>query len=458
MSGMEAVAHALAGSTGGIVAMALLYPLENIRARLQVQVKRRESTQEQAAEQALAQTPLVHTHALPGAPTPLPDECISPETPHLSIRTAAPSAAQPQKSAFVPLNTPRRALPAPATPAEQTCLACLAERNPSAVAAAAAAASPAQPAAANSETRVLPSGEIQYQFKGSLDVVRQVCAREGPLQLYSGLSSALMGVGCSSACYFYCYYLLKSLVLRYNGSRNLGPLANIGVASVSGVINVLVTLPIWLVNTRMTVGPSAGAQKYTSIWDAIVRIHKEEGIQGFYRGILPSIILVSNPAIQFVVYDQCIRLLTKQAAQAAAKAAATAAGAATAATAASTAAGVAAAASAAVAPAKLSSLHFFLLGAFSKAAATLATYPYQVVKSRQQASRQPDSASTTALVKRIWREEGLPAFFNGMTAKMSQTVLNSALMFLIYERLVAVILRFLKWMSVEFKRLPAPAP
>ncbi len=36
-AGVEAVAHALAGSTGGIFAMTLLYPLENIRTRLQVQ-------------------------------------------------------------------------------------------------------------------------------------------------------------------------------------------------------------------------------------------------------------------------------------------------------------------------------------------------------------------------------------------------------------------------------------
>jgi hypothetical protein len=38
-AGVEAVAHALAGSTGGVFAMTLLYPLENIRTRLQVQGK-----------------------------------------------------------------------------------------------------------------------------------------------------------------------------------------------------------------------------------------------------------------------------------------------------------------------------------------------------------------------------------------------------------------------------------
>jgi len=87
--------------------------------------------------------------------------------------------------------------------------------------------------------------------------------------------------------------------------------------------------------------------------------------------------------------------------------------------------------------------------------------------SRQQASRSggtangsssSSSGSTSSLVGRMWREEGATSFFNGMAAKMSQTVLNSAFMFLIYERLVAVFLRLLKFMRKEYKHLPAPAP
>ncbi len=75
MSGLEAVAHALAGSTGGIVAMTLLYPLENIRTRLQVQVKRKG-----VAVAPVAPVQLTHTHA-ETSDTPAPEECISPETP-----------------------------------------------------------------------------------------------------------------------------------------------------------------------------------------------------------------------------------------------------------------------------------------------------------------------------------------------------------------------------------------
>jgi len=43
-----------------------------------------------------------------------------------------------------------------------------------------------------------------------------------------------------------------------------------------------------------------------------------------------------------------------------------------------------------------------------------------------------------------------------MGAKMSQTVLNSAFMFAIYERLVRLILKFLTWLRSEYIRAPKP--
>ena len=54
------------------------------------------------------------------------------------------------------------------------------------------------------------------------------------------------------------------------------------------------------------------------------------------------------------------------------------------------------------------------------------------------------------------REEGFGSFYSGMNAKMTQTVLNSAFMFAVYERLVRVILKFLVWIKNEYQTLPKP--
>lgn len=95
----------------------------------------------------------------------------------------------------------------------------------------------------------------------------------------------------------------------------------------------------------------------------------------------------------------------------------------------------------------LSSLQYFALGALAKAIATVLTYPYQVVKSRMQASKHdPQYQSTWGAMTHMWKTEGWHAFFQGMGSKMTQTVLNSAFMFWAYENLVPIIYGALRMM------------
>jgi len=100
----------------------------------------------------------------------------------------------------------------------------------------------------------------------------------------------------------------------------------------------------------------------------------------------------------------------------------------------------------------LSSYEHFLFGAIAKALATIATYPYQVVKSRLQAESTAKLYSGTfdATVKML-RTEGLYVFFLGMEAKMYQTVLNSAFLFVVYEKLVGV---YLSALGLAWENIP----
>jgi hypothetical protein len=68
--------------------------------------------------------------------------------------------------------------------------------------------------------------------------------------------------------------------------------------STAGAINATVTNPIWTVNSRITVQDG----RYTGFWDCVDKMYQSEGLLGFWRGLAPALMLVSNPAIQFVVY------------------------------------------------------------------------------------------------------------------------------------------------------------
>lgn len=88
-------------------------------------------------------------------------------------------------------------------------------------------------------------------YKSALDCAIKVIRREGWSALYNGLSSGLVGVGVSNAIYFWWYFWIKRLALRVTGKRNLTPLQNIAIAMVAGTINITMTSPIWVINTRM---------------------------------------------------------------------------------------------------------------------------------------------------------------------------------------------------------------
>jgi len=228
---------------------------------------------------------------------------------------------------------------------------------------------------------------------------------------YRGLQSSIGSIASSNLVYFYWYDFLKKMSIKYlNENRSLTNIQNLIVASVAGVINVLLTNPIWVVNTRIKLwrGPKP---LYSSTLDGLIKVGKEEGIEGLWKGLIPSLALVSNPAIQFATYERIKKIYNKI-----------------------------------YDGQQPSALGFFYIGAIAKAVATFLTYPIQIIQARQRANKnktQTDSNSETSMYSialQIWKEAGLFGFFRGLESKMLQTISAAALMFVIYEK----ILRFTK--------------
>ncbi|KAJ3321397.1 hypothetical protein HDV06_004382 [Boothiomyces sp. JEL0866] len=112
-------------------------------------------------------------------------------------------------------------------------------------------------------------------------------------------------------------------------------------SAVAATITTILTNPIWVVNTRLLVKK----EKNVGVKEAVQEIYYEEGLGGFWKGILPALVLVINPVIQFAVFERIKRWWTKTSRY-------------------------------------LTTFHYFTLGAFSKLCATLVTYPYILLRSR----------------------------------------------------------------------------
>lgn len=299
-------------------------------------------------------------------------------------------------------------------------------------------------------------------------------------KLYVGVKPASIGTVCSQGVYYYWFSVFNGEYLRAKRQRLSGhqqqeqqvfltPIESLLTASLAGCVNVGLTLPIWTVVAKMQVVSKTSSNRGRSIdeekddeseseeeeahkWSAVKKkkggvsssvdatrrkrrdeakalgfwtvakeVYDTSGVAGFYGGLSASLIMVTNPALQFAIYET---LRQKQRGNSNSRNSSTN---------------------------TISALDAFFLGATAKIGATLATYPMLVIKSRLQVGRRGVVGTTKKnsikadgkngnnskeydgivdCVKDLYTNEGgFFAFYDGLTTKLSQTALCAALMF-----------------------------
>ncbi|CAB1447718.1 unnamed protein product [Pleuronectes platessa] len=200
-------------------------------------------------------------------------------------------------------------------------------------------------------------------------ILAEIVKEEGLLAPYRGWFPVICSLCCSNFVYFYCFHSLKARLLKGKPSAPSTDL---------------------IVGHHCRYCKHIRTTNYSGILDAFVQIVRQEGVGALWNGTFPSLLLVLNPAIQFMIYEGLKRHLKK---------------------------GV---------PRELSSIEVFLIGAVAKAVATTATYPLQTIQSILRFGQ----------YSRI-RKYGMLGLFKGLEAKLLQTVLTAALMFLLYEKITS---------------------
>jgi adenine nucleotide transporter 17 len=265
-------------------------------------------------------------------------------------------------------------------------------------------------------------GSISMSIFYPLDVIRthqqvektsitDLINEQGVGTLYKGLQSVLTSLAVSNFVYFYTNNLMKVMLRKFTGEKTISVGQNLFVASLAGVVNVLLTCPLWVANTRIKLQKNASAKDnsvkpYKGLIDCMDRIYREEGGLALWNGAGSSLMLVSNPTINFVVYDKVKQVIDARAQDSGRK--------------------------------YLTSFEIFTTGAIAKAMATIFTYPIQVAQSRQRANKDKSGSSfsnTFAILAQILAKDGILGWFAGMNAKLVQTILTAAFQFLCYEQI-----------------------
>ena len=101
------------------------------------------------------------------------------------------------------------------------------------------------------------------------------------------------------------YGQIKDVVQSYRGpNEQLQSFDYFAASGISGIITNVFTNPIWVIKTRMLSTGRNAPGAYLSIAHGARMIYKNEGVRGFWRGLIPSMIGVSHGAIQFMAYEK----------------------------------------------------------------------------------------------------------------------------------------------------------
>ena len=234
-----------------------------------------------------------------------------------------------------------------------------------------------------------------------LATVRQIVARHGVSDLYSGLSSALFGISITNFVYYYWYewtraFFEAAAVKAGRASKKLTTVESMIAGAIAGSATVMLTNPIWVINTRITTkrhdaddaaadlekGADGAAQpprrpKRVTAIGTLLSMLRNEGPQSLWAGLMPALILVINPILQYTLFEQMKNAVERRGR-------------------------------------RVTPTIAFCLGALGKLFATSITYPYITVKSQMHVAAKGDRKESVAqAISRVIKEEGYAGLYKG---------------------------------------------
>lgn len=205
----------------------------------------------------------------------------------------------------------------------------------------------------------------------------------------------------------------------------------------AGACSTSATNPIWVIKTRLMSQVSSNAHEghrtpwhYSGTFDAARQMYKSEGMRAFYSGLAPALLGLTHVAIQFPLYEYLKMRFTGHEMGEQTE--------------------------------STSQNNIGMLAAtcLSKMAATTATYPHEVLRTRLQTQQRGVASSDGMLNKPryqgvimmcrlIIREEGWRAFYNGLGTNMLRAVPAAMTTMFTYETLKSQFIKMQKDAGIE---------
>ncbi|KAK9696802.1 hypothetical protein K7432_012276 [Basidiobolus ranarum] len=169
------------------------------------------------------------------------------------------------------------------------------------------------------KTRIMSSAGIsKIPIKGVLKSTAKNMWKQGGLtSFYKGLTPALIGVMPYAAIDMGLFETLRVTYTKYlqsttkNKDETPSVLALLGCGTISGTVGATSVYPLNLIRTRlMAQGTPGHPYTYDGVFDVVKRTYGREGISGFYRGLMPTLIkVIPAVSISYVIYEKARKFM-----------------------------------------------------------------------------------------------------------------------------------------------------
>ncbi|KAI8805641.1 mitochondrial carrier domain-containing protein [Cladochytrium replicatum] len=255
-------------------------------------------------------------------------------------------------------------------------------------------------------------------YTGTFSALNKIYKADGIRGLYRGVGPTVAGYLPTWAIYFTVYDSAKETLASFSDRSENDTLVHVFSAMMAGAASSAGTNPIWIVRTRIMLQPKHPTADtpyyYRSTWDGLRTIVRREGVKTLYTGMGLSLLGVTHVAIQFPLYEKLkVEIADTFPTEH---------------------------------PGEVGSFGIIVASATSKMAASLATYPHEVVRTRLQSQTyigKEDAGGgerryrgLVHTIRKVYADEGFHGFYKGLPTNLLRTVPASALTLLTYEMLV----------------------
>lgn len=252
------------------------------------------------------------------------------------------------------------------------------------------------------------------RYKGIWDCVKITVQQHGIRGLYRGLSSLVYGSIPKSAVRFGTFEFLSNYVRDENGmlTPSKGFVCGLGAGLAEAVF---VVCPMETIKVKFIHDQTGPNPRYKGYFRGVVQIVQESGFRGIYQGLIPTMMKQgSNQAIRFTVMTSLRNWYRGDD------------------------------------PGReVGIIPTAVFGATAGAASVFGNTPLDVVKTRLQGLEAHKYTGTIDCIKKIWKNEGIMAFYKGTVPRLGRVCADVAITFVIYEQVV----KFLNRLWPEKERI-----